>query len=79
MAEWSKALVLGTSPKGREFEPHFVYNFPNFDSLAVVEVANVHVDVILLQKDTSSSAGVLRHMFVGQQTGLADRARSTTH
>ena len=25
MAEWSKALVLGTSPKGREFEPHFVY------------------------------------------------------
>ena len=30
MAEWSKALVLGTSPKGRGFESHHCQNFvPN--------------------------------------------------
>ena len=27
MAEWSKALVLGTSPKGRGFESHRCQNF----------------------------------------------------
>ena len=30
VAEWSKALVLGTSPKGRGFESHHCQNFvPN--------------------------------------------------
>ena len=27
VAEWSKALVLGTSPKGRGFESHHSQNF----------------------------------------------------
>ena len=27
LAEWSKALVLGTSPKGRGFESHHCQNF----------------------------------------------------
>ena len=27
MAEWSKALRSGRSPKGREFEPHFCHEF----------------------------------------------------
>ena len=47
MAEWSKALVLGTSPKGREFEPHFVYVFRK-DIQALLGVADVNVDAVLL-------------------------------
>ena len=31
LAEWSKALVLGTSPKGRGFESHSCQNRYHFD------------------------------------------------
>ena len=30
MAEWSKALALGASPKGRGFEPHHYHTFCTF-------------------------------------------------
>ena len=37
MAEWSKALVLGTSPKGRGFESHRCQNFfINFDVILII-------------------------------------------
>ena len=33
VAEWSKALVLGTSPKGRGFESHRCHTFFFFQSV----------------------------------------------
>jgi hypothetical protein len=33
MAEWSKALVLGTNPKGRGFEPHCRHEIITFAKL----------------------------------------------
>lgn len=41
MAEWSKALVLGTSPKGRGFESHRCHvlfcNFPRPTNIRAVQ------------------------------------------
>ena len=36
MAEWSKALALGASPKGRGFEPHQYHYF--FDDTIITVI-----------------------------------------
>ena len=43
MAEWSKALALGASPKGRGFEPHFYHTFSfHSETLAHYLVSKYH-------------------------------------
>ena len=43
MAEWSKALVLGTSPKGRGFESHLCQEL--FCILKLVRLVQFYVDI----------------------------------
>ena len=45
MAEWSKALALGASPKGRGFEPHRYqefYFFNYFDNNLIEIIVNIY-------------------------------------
>jgi hypothetical protein len=43
VAEWSKALVLGTSPKGRGFESHLCQEL--FCILKLVGLVQFYVDI----------------------------------
>ena len=54
MAEWSKALVLGTSPPGRGFESHFSQYFFNFGILINCSgiKAKVNISFRLAQENT---------------------------
>ena len=48
LAEWSKALVLGTSPKGRGFESHSCQNiFYKLKSFQIIAFASPGAGVLL--------------------------------